>query len=171
MPFTIDGISRPASEVAQQVHYFCVVRATQSLFDPNTLQIPNDKRDAFYSRILLYCEASALRIILAKRMCNPRYDELLREFEGIIFTQEPTEGGDLKVRAIRSAVNELDALFMRKNELAWCRRWFQAIGINQTNPNVSMLFARLLAINSTHTRKALIQVGPPTDQGGQPGTA
>jgi hypothetical protein len=159
--FYINGVARSASYVARQIHLIWVEDAAKEFFKPEDLDLPEDKRNSFVSKIYLFCEAAALRVLLTERQNDQRYEKLLREFERLIFPLQPTPEAMDKLETIKFAMKELDRLFTEKKELAWCRQWLQGIGRDETNPETLFEFAQLIGINTSSLRQLVRDIGPP----------
>ena len=163
MIYVIAEEARSASYVAQQFHIVWVKDASAEFFNPRQLHIPATYHSAFAKRIYLYCEASALRVLLTENLRDSRYEELLQEFEKLLFGPEPTTKALAKLHLIKSAMGNLERLINEgaDHSLSWCREWFQNIGYDETNPAVLVTFAQLLALNTKSLRDAISDIGPP----------
>ena len=156
--FNVGDTERSASYVARQIHASWVDNAAKAIFDRKSLHLPEDKKHIFYLKIYLYCEASVLRVLLTERHDDDRYEELLREFDKLIF---PTGRTVEKLEALKLAVKDLDALFTEKKELSWCRNWFQSIGYDETNPEGLFVFGQIIGLNTSSLREMLHEIVPP----------
>jgi hypothetical protein len=167
--FNVDGVTTSASDVARQIHVVWVRDAANEFFNPKDLHLPEDKTNRFFQKIYLHCEAAVLRVLLTETQNNVRYEELLREFESLIFPPKQTAEGVAKLETLKSAMKEINALFTERKELSWCRNWFQSIGHDETNPATLYTFARLIGLNTNSLRKMLSEIGPPEATGGHLG--
>jgi hypothetical protein len=156
--FKTDGVERPASYVAKQIHTIWVA---ENFFRPEALHLPTSKRDLFIQKIYVFCEASVLRVLLTELQNNGAYEELLQEFERLVFPSSPSPAAVAKLAAAKSAMVELDKLFGEQRQLSWCRDWFRAIGHDETNPEALATFARLLAEHTNSLRRLIHDLGPP----------
>jgi hypothetical protein len=138
-----------------------VIDAATEFFAAKDLHLPEDRKAAFQGKIFLYCQAAVLRVLLIERQKNDGYEELLREFEKLIFPPKPTADGMTKLEAVKSAMKELDELFSEKKELSWCMKWFRGIGHEETNPAILALFAQLIGLNTRSIRQLVNEIGPP----------
>jgi hypothetical protein len=134
MMFHVDGVARPASYIAQQLYLVFVRDHAKGLFDPTRLHIPEDKRELFFRKISFYCEAAVLRVLLTERATDGRYEELVQEWEKLIFLSQPSDQVAEKVEAIKAVMIELGELFTEEKPFSWCRRWWEDVGHDETNP-------------------------------------
>jgi hypothetical protein len=160
--FYVDGTPRSASYVAAQIHHLWVEDTAKDFverfFDGKTRFLPANLRELFAHRILLYCEASVLRVLLAEKQSNPKFRSLVAEFEKLIFPPTPTSEGMTKLEAIKSAMKNLDRLIFEKKRLSWARSWFAGIGHNETNPATLLMFIELLAVDTKHLRELMRRI-------------
>jgi hypothetical protein len=169
--FDVGGTPRPADYVAAFVYHLWVDDATTGLvnafFNRGTTFIPVNKRDAFATKIKLYCEADVLRVLLTEKQTNPRYLDLNKEFEKLIFPFTRTAEGTTKLEAIKSAMINIDKLIFEENkELSWARSWFETIGHNETNPATLFLLVELMGSNTRSLRQLIREIGSPIDREG-----
>ncbi len=160
--FNIGGQPRPASYVAGQIHIVWVRDASTEFFNPNELHIPAKYHRCFAEKIFLYCEASALRVLLTEKQRDTWYEELVREFENLLFGVVPTAEAAAKLSEIKSAMGDLDKLIHGEARLSWCRQWLKTIGHDETNPGALGTLAQLLALNTNSLRDAIRDIGPPS---------
>src|SRR5262249_18255910 len=154
-----DVLKKPKSATywAAQIYQFSVVdeakRFVASFFDGKTRFLPPSVREPFASKIPLYSEASALRVLPTEQQNNARLEGLVAEFEKLILPPSPTVEGMTKLEAVKSAMSDLNRLFSEKKELSWARAWFTGIGHNETNPETLMVFVQLLGTNTKGLRQ------------------
>jgi hypothetical protein len=161
--FNVGGVPQSASYVARQIYLVSVEDAPKETLKHFRSRIPDDKHDLFLWKLYLYCEAAALRILLTENEKDPRYDELVREFEKLVFPCGASQEGASKLEAIKFAMKELDRLFSEKKELSWSRRWFNEIGHDETNPAALSMFALFIMEDTTSLRELIHEIGPPSE--------
>jgi hypothetical protein len=144
------------------MHCIWVETAAKEFFNPNDLHLPKDNKDLFFQKISLHCEAAVLRVLLAERRNDDRYEELLNEFERLIFPPKQTIEGMAKLESLRLSINEINALFVEKKEFSWCRQWLQGIGHDETNPATLAIFSQLISLNTRSIREMIHEIGPPS---------
>jgi hypothetical protein len=109
----------------------------------------------------LYCEAGVLRVLLTQNEQDSNYNDLVQEFEKLIFPHGPTSEGMTKLKAVKSAMIDLDRLIVEKNgELSWALNWFAGIGHDETNPATLVMLVRLIALNTESLRDCIREIGP-----------
>lgn len=120
-----DGAVLPAREVALGI-YLLMLNEPKLIFDgiwkfiePN---IPTDRRAQveanFLERMQLYSEAATLRVLIKTKDNDERYEPLLSEFENYLFLPEPTDEGQKKLEALRSAMTDIQT-HSTNPQLAW----------------------------------------------------
>jgi hypothetical protein len=159
--FNVGGTPRSASHVAQQLYMNFVVDAARDFFKPSDIRLPEERWPLFHSRIFLYCEAAVLRVLLTEEQRNKAYKELVKEFEKFVFREDPSEGGMIKLEAIKAAMKAHDQLFTEKKEFSWARSWLKGIGHDETNPATLVLFVQLIGLNTRTVRELVHEIGPP----------
>lgn len=159
--FLVGGVSRPAAYVADQIHLVWVEDATKDFFRPTDVGVPRSLQEKFSAKAYLYCEAAALRVLLTLSESNTDYQELVHEFENLIFPPASTSDTITKVEAVKSAMSSLQQFFDEKKELSWCQHWLQGIGHNEDNPGRLMKLAYLFGRNTQSLRELLKEIGPP----------
>jgi hypothetical protein len=95
----------------------------------------------------LYREATVLAVRLGREEKDPRYSELVKEYERLIYpSSEPTAEGLAKASALKAAMLDISELvFHRKGkELTWAREWFEELGGLPDNPVDCMQFGLCL---------------------------
>lgn len=150
-----DGAILTAEDFAKKIYIsFVKDEPEQILFRLGKLigtKISPDKRAEFDAKFLaklhLYCEASALRILLTANKPENRYEQLLEEFEKIIFPYPPNSEGIKKLAAIRAAMIDLQRMIDTPHyrHFSWARDWLLEIGCDETNPEALYLFGALFA--------------------------
>jgi hypothetical protein len=118
-------------------------------------------QEPFAFKIRLYCEASALRVLLTEKQNNPRFEGLVAEFEKFIFPSVPTFDRIAKLEAVKLAMKNLNQLIFDKEEFSWARTWFTGIGREETNPATLALLVQLLAKDTKLLRELIREIGPP----------
>jgi hypothetical protein len=80
---------------------------------------------------------------MVEEQSNSRFSAVRKSLEGLVFTM-PQEVGMPFLEDLRTAMQDLNELLSSSNErreLSWARAWFQAIGMDETNPVDLALFA------------------------------
>src|SRR5262249_527688 len=163
--FVVDGIPRPAAYVATLIYQIWVEDTANyfvdRLFDRQTQFLPPNVQRPFENKIRLYCESSVLRILLMKQQVNPRFENLVKEFERLIFPPTPTPEGMTKPEAVKSAMLALHRLPSERKELSWARTWLADIGHNETNPATLALLVTLMTMDMGALRELLDEISHP----------
>lgn len=159
--FFIEGIARSPSYVAEQIKLHWVESDSRNFFNLEDLHIPENKKDLFFAKIYLLCEAATLRVLLTEAEKDERYLEVVREFERIVLPLRPTPEGMVKLEALKVSMGELNELFAEQNkELSWCKRWFEGIHHHETNPTTLFRFACLVGNHTTSLRQLIRDIAP-----------
>jgi len=116
----------------------------------------------FLAKMHLYCEASALRILLTANEPEKRYEQLLQEFEKIIFPDPPNSEGIKKLIAIKAAMSELQKMIdaPRYKQFSWARNWLLEIGCDETSSESLFLFGALFAPTMNSIRRMVEKSEP-----------
>lgn len=162
-----DGTVLPAREVARGI-YLVVNNEPRRIFDKIwkflEAEIPTDRRlqfeTAFLEKMRLYSEAAALRVMITTENNDERYEPLLWEFEEYLFPAgRPTEEGQRKLDALRSAMGDIQTLSVNP-QLTWAYDWFLELGHDETNPDTLMMFIQMFSVGTQALRKLLEETIP-----------
>jgi hypothetical protein len=134
MPFLRSEAEEPAAHAAKAMHEVFVKQRSRNRFNPDRFFIPMPYKSPFTDRIYLYCEAIVFYTLVGERQFDPKYEELLVEYENIICPAEPNEEALAKAKKIKAAVNDVTKLFREDMTPAWAWCWFQAIGYRNVDP-------------------------------------
>lgn len=164
MIFVIDGEPKSTEYVAKQIHLVWVTNASKKSFDLIKKYIKQEHHDRLVKRTYLYCEASVIRVIFNTKVRDSRYQELLHEFETLLFANLSTSDFSLKGQLLKSAISDLDQIFLEKSPFSWCREWFRNVGHSETNPAVLTLLFQFLALDTNSLGQLIQDIGPPCKQ-------
>ena len=161
-----DGTVLPAHELARGI-YLLMQHEPKLIFDRIwkliEAEIPTDRRPQFEADFLekmrLFSEAAALRVLITTKNNDKRYEPLLWEFEDYLFPSGPTDEGQKKLEALKSAMGEIQTLSISP-ELTWARDWFFQLGHDETNPATLVAFTQMFADGTRGLRKLLNEAIP-----------
>ena len=77
---------------------------------PEKYHLPEAVHEHFRRKVLLYREANVLLALLKWAKKDPLFEQLLQEYERILFPASPTSAGVAKVEAVKAAMTDIDAL-------------------------------------------------------------
>jgi hypothetical protein len=161
-----DGTVLTAHELARGI-YLLMQDEPKRIFDRIwkfiETEIPTDRRAQFESdfleRMRLYSEAAVLRVLITTKNNDKRYEPLLWEFEEYLFPSRPTEEGQKKLEALKSAMGDIQALSANPQP-SWARDWFLQLGYDETNPATLLAFIQMFAVGTQAFRKILKETIP-----------
>jgi hypothetical protein len=149
---------KPIDHYAKLIHESFVENAFKNFFDQNKLYVPPEHHLAFKRRIYLYCEAITLYTLFCESQYDSKYEELLHEYEKIIFPPEPTAEALEKLENIKSAMGDFATLIEEEKKLSWCGAWYQAFGYNETNPIALMTLLAAFSTTAKGVRESLLKL-------------
>ena len=152
-----------ASRLAAQLYQFGVDDALKGFIDgffhEKRRFIPANRQTMSALKLRIYCEADVLRVLLTEAENDPRYLELVRAFEKLIFSPAQTPETMAKLEAVKSAMVNIDRLIFEGKQFSWARSWFAGIGQNETNPATLSLLVELMALNTKSLRELVRKIG------------
>jgi hypothetical protein len=134
MPFFGTQSKHPIARSANVMHEVFVKERSRKGFNPDRFFIPTQYRGRFTARSYLYCEAIVFYILMRERQFDPKYEELLFEYENIICPPSPIGEALVKAEKIKSAVKDIAKGFREGLTHTWAWCWFEAIGYRNANP-------------------------------------
>jgi hypothetical protein len=166
--FTLDGRVLSAQDVALNI-YLAFVKdepneACDKLWKFIEPKLPADRHARFqadfFGKMKLYYEADTLRYLIAASRKDSRYEQILDEFEKIIFPHPATNDFAEKLANVRAAMADIQSHLDEQRLFPWALQWFAKIGHDETNPATFMALIQLFADNCEWLRKLLQRIRP-----------
>ena len=162
LTFKVGEDRHTAEYVAKQIHLLWVEGNSREDFAKLQEKLPFKHHKSFADRCRLYCEATALLVVLEFREKDERYEELLTELERTIFPPKMNKEAVEKLALIKEAIVDLDHLLSDSKELTWAMEWFHKMGCDQVSPPRLTFLSATLKMNASSLIKMLTDFGPPT---------
>jgi hypothetical protein len=155
MPVFRRQFEHPIAHSAKLMHEVFVKERSRNGFDPDRFVIPMPCRSRFTDRSYLYCEAVVFYILMIERQFDPKYEELVFEYENIICPPNPTAGTAGKIEKFKSAAKDIAKFFrgVTSHHWAWC--WFEAIGYKNANPIDLTLLLNAFSTTASGVKESL----------------
>jgi hypothetical protein len=163
-----DGREMSAHDIAKNICLYLIKDEPKEIFNRiwkyigNKIPVEQQAKfeTDFLNKMQLYSEAAALRVFITAKNSDKRYEQLLHEFEKIIFTHgaTTTEGVE-KLKSMKAAMADIQNQ-VDNTQLTWARNWFMSIGHDETNPATLMMFIQLFAVNTNQIRQFLQENRP-----------
>jgi len=111
----------------------------------------------FQSKWRLYREAIVLMVLLSREQKDSRYSELVREYERLIYPENPTPEGLAKLSAVKAAMQDIAELIDhgKGKELTWSAKWFTEFPEELFDPVTCYLFSMSCLQTWTAVAKSL----------------
>jgi len=145
----------PSHEIAEDLFHVMVEEEPRCIAegvflvaeeDPDPTQpgirLPRTLWPQFRARMRLYREATVLMVLLSKAHVEPKYEEVLKSYERLIFPVRPTPDAIAKQEALRAAMQDISQLVDPQGDrkaLSWSAAWLNGMGHAEINPiNLSL---------------------------------
>jgi hypothetical protein len=101
---------------------------------PEAFNLSKEAHASFREKVFLYREAIILLALLTKVQHEPIFQDVLWEYERILFPETPA--GAVRLQAIKTAMSDVRVLIDPDNAmpLSWSVRWFATIDHEEYNP-------------------------------------
>jgi hypothetical protein len=155
MPFFGRQFEHQIANSAKMMHEVFVKERSRNGFNPDRFLIPMPYRNRFADRSYLYCEAVVFYILMRERQFDPKYEELIFEYEILICPPSSTGETPGKIEKFKSAVKDIAKFFKGDMTQLWAWRWFEAIGYKNANPTDLTLLLNAFSTTASGVKESL----------------